>query len=136
MNIDRKFTIMEHTVAVVICALAIVALVMTPSGYGQQQQQQSEQRPPDIKVVESNEITQKIMLALNDISTELTDYKLFENGSAIYTFELAPRALNETMEVHFCCSYHGYGAQQGYIYNSSGVFTPGGGQRLIIATEN
>lgn len=72
-------------------------------------------------------------------SAKLTDYTLYENDTGVFIFKVRTSPFNTgisnttTMTV---IMDHRWGAAQGYIYNSTGVYTPDGSQRLIIATTD
>jgi len=89
--------------------------------------------PNDTKLIDSKQIIQQLQTAL--FNSRLENYKLFANGTAEYTIQLlnlqgAPLR-NQTMEIR---TNHQYGADMGYIYNSTGVYTQKGDQKLVITT--
>lgn len=112
------------------------------AAYGQQQLQQ--QRPTDVKVIESDVIRKNISDAFffgsNSGGAKLKDYTLYENGTGEFVFEVkvhpfvtGPASDKNTTTMTVTMD-HRWGAERGYIYNSTGVYTPDGSQRLIIAT--
>ena len=81
--------------------------------------------PEDIRVISSDGIKNQITSEL--ITGTLQNYTLYENGNATYTFRVSPQ---KTIEIH---TEHPYTPERGYIYNSTGLYTPQG-QRLVIST--
>lgn len=106
-------------------------LAPTPA-FGQQQQQEQQiitvTPPNDTRVLEQSEIKNRVSIGL--IRGELTDYKLYADGRGEFIFQIGTS--NRTMNVTI---NQPWGAAEGYIYNSTGVYTPDGSQRLIIATD-
>ncbi len=84
--------------------------------------------PEDVRIIEQDEIRTRIITGMGD----LTDYKLYPNGTGEFTFRVGTSG-NNTMTV---IMDHSYRAELGYIYNSTGIYTRDGSQRLIIATTN
>ena len=131
--------------AVVVSSSVFLGLITilgatTTAAYGQQQQP-----PNDVKIIESDVIRKNIsdVFVLDTGSPngpKLKNYTLYENGTGKFTFEvqvhpfvLGTRGDTTTMTI---LMDHPWGAAQGYIYNSTGIYTPDGSQRLIIATTN
>jgi hypothetical protein len=110
------------------------------AAYGQQQQP-----PTDVEVIESDVIRKNISDAFfldtgSPNGPKLKNYTLDEDGRGEFTFEVqvhpfvvGTRGDTTTMTI---LMNHPWGAEQGYIYNSTGVYTPDGSQRLIIATTD
>ncbi|HEX6280653.1 MAG TPA: hypothetical protein VFZ67_00335 [Nitrososphaera sp.] len=75
-------------------------------------------------------------------SAKLTDYILYENGTGVFVFEVKVHpfvtgpASDSNMTTMTVIMDHRWGAAQGYIYNSTGVYTLDRSQRLIIATTD
>ena len=90
--------------------------------------------PTDIEVVDSETIERQIVGFFSN--ARLVNYTLFADGNATYTFEYAAPGpsrpgIGTTVEVHVD---HRYTPENGYIFNSTGVYTPEG-RRLIIETQ-
>ena len=89
--------------------------------------------PNDTKLVDSDEIVFNIQTQLYNV--RLQDYRLYENGTAQYTFQLltvgGKPLENKTMTI---ITEHTFTPQFGYIYNQTGVYTPDGSQKLVIST--
>jgi hypothetical protein len=115
----------------VIIFTAAAATATTQAAYAQGQPPlPPQQQPSDIKIIDGDDIQNNI---LTDITlSELQNYRLHEDGRAEYIFESTNPGSNRTITV---LTNHGYTSAQGYIYNSTGIYTPDGNQRLVIATE-
>jgi hypothetical protein len=124
------YSIIGAGVAVTIIAGAVFMMMMPQLTAQGQEQQRFGVPPNDTRIVDVDQIRSRISNVLT--SGRLIDYKLYENGRAEYVFEIGAPNSNRTMTVNID---HPYGAAQGYIYNSSGIFAPDGSQRLIIPTE-
>jgi hypothetical protein len=79
------------------------------------------------RVVDSEQLKQSIRTELD--MSKLEDYILYEDGNATYTFRVFEQfggggpPTNRTLEIH---TTHPYSSELGYIYNSTGIFTPQG----------
>ena len=87
----------------------------------------------DIEIIDSETIRAKMFNFFG--STKLVDYKLYQDGRAIYVLEgVGSNGVmsngNRTVEVH---TTHDYTPAEGYTSNASGVFTPEG-KKLLIET--
>ena len=89
--------------------------------------------PKDTRVIDSDTIVDQVERDLSN--SRLEYYKLSSDGMASYTFRVlelgSGTATNRTMDVN---TTHVYTTDRGYIYNSSGIFTPGGRQQVVIQT--
>jgi hypothetical protein len=137
---DRKMKKMGLITTITITTAFVLVLALQAAAYGQQQQQ-AQQPPTDVEIIESDVIKKNISDAFFFAdSAKLKDYTLYENGTGEFVFEVkvhpfvtGPASDSNTTTMTVIMD-HRWGAAQGYIYNSTGVYTPDGSKRFIITT--
>jgi hypothetical protein len=128
---NKKDKIADAAILTILLSSLTIIVGFGASSYGQEQQQQqiiAVTPPNDTRVLEQSEIKNRVSIGL--IRGELTDYKLYADGRGEFIFQIGTS--NRTMNITI---NQPWGAAEGYIYNSTGVYTPDGSQRLIIATN-
>lgn len=135
MGDKKEIVISVLLVTTIILALtttswfAVAKQLLQPEpAFGQTTPSSSSSAPRDIRVIDSAGLLEQIIRDIQNM--RLIDYDLYQNGTANYTFQPAA-GVNRTLEVK---TTHTYTPDNGYIYNSSGIFTHNGQQQIIIET--
>lgn len=124
----KKDKIADAAILTILLSSLTIIVGFGASSYGQQQQQTITVTPQnDTMVIEQGEIKSRVSIGL--IRGDLIDYKLHADGRGEFIFQTG---INRTMNITI---NQPWGTAQGYIYNSTGVYTPDGSQELIIATD-
>lgn len=129
---NKKDKIANAAILTILLSSLTIIVGFGASSYGQQQQQQQQQiitvtPQNDTMVIEQGEIKSRVSIGL--IRGDLIDYKLHADGGGEFIFQTG---INTTMNITI---NQPWGTAEGYIYNSTGVYTPDGSQELIIATD-
>lgn len=100
--------------------------------------------PTDVEIIESDVIRKNISDAFftntgSPNGPKLKNYTLYDDGRGEFTFEVQVHPFvfgtrGETTTITVLMD-HPWGPESGYIYNSTGVYTPDGSRKLVIATE-
>lgn len=120
------------TVASSVVLLLTTVLLTSASSATSQAQPQSSQPPSNLHIEDSNKIIDQIESQLT--YSQLKDYTLFENGTAVYEIQLlsalGAAMANKTLEIH---TEHIFTPQYGYVYNATGIYTSDG-EQFVIST--